>query len=136
MQQAPRLALVPLALVLAVLLSGCTITFRPGGTTTTVHAPTVIVWAHLGLQFSFPGVVVIERHAGPHHFDTLFDSGTSLRHVYGDVDGRMREDGWHRDRYEEHHGRIVAVYVRGGRVAHVTVIEEGRSGRYRLTIDD
>lgn len=131
----PRLALA--ALALAALLSGCTIAVRHGGSTTaTVQRPGVIVWAHLGLRFSFPGVVVIERHAGPHHFDTVFASDASLRGVYGDVDGRMRAEGWHRHRYEERRHRVTAVYVRGDREAHVKVIEEGRSGRYRLTIDD
>ena len=132
----PRLALA--ALALAALLSGCTIAVRDGRSTTTTSARSggVIVWAHLGLQFSFPGLVVVERHAGPHRFDTVFESEASLRGVYGDVDGRMRANGWHRDRYEERNHRVIAVYVRGDRQAHVTVVQEGRSGRYRLTIDD
>jgi len=136
----PRPALATLALAtlaLAALLSGCTVAVRHGGsTTTTVQTSGVIVWAHLGLRFSFPGVVVVERHAGPHHFDTVFRSDASLRGVYGDVDDRMRSKGWRRHRFEEHHHRVTAVYVRGGREAHVTVVQEGRSGRYRLTIDD
>jgi len=137
----PRLALVApalTALALAALLSGCTIAVRDGGSTTstTVRGGGVIVWAQLGLQFSFPGLVVVERHAGPHHFDSVFESEASLHGVYGDVDGRMRAQGWRRDRYEERHHRVIAVYVRGDRQAHVTVVQEGRSGRYRLTIDD
>ena len=131
------LQLVALPLALAALLSGCTLTIRPGeSSSTTVHSQGVIVWAHLGLHFSFPGVVVIERHSGPHHFDTVFHSDASLYGVYGDVNSRMRAQGWHRERYEERHDRIVAVYTRGDREAHVTVREEGRSGRYQLTIDD
>jgi hypothetical protein len=131
----PRLAVVGLAL--AALLTGCTVAVRHGGsTTTTVRSSGVIVWAHLGLRFAFPGVVVVERHAGPHHFDTVFTSDASLRGVYGDVDERMRAKGWHRHRYEERNHRVTAVYVRGDQEARVTVVQEGRSGRYRLTIDD
>ena len=135
MRRIPLLALAPLAL--AVLLSGCTLTVRPGGSSSTpVHGQGVIVWAHLGLHLSFPGVVVVERHAGPHHFDTVFESEASLHRVYGDVDGRMRAKGWHREDVREHHHRVHAVYVRGDQRAHVTVVQEGESGRYRLTIDD
>jgi hypothetical protein len=131
------LQLVVLPLALVALLSGCTLTIRPGEpSSTTVSSSGVIVWAHLGLHFSFPGVVVIEHHSGPHHFDTVFHSDASLYGVYGDVNRRMREQGWHRERYEEHHDRIIAIYVRGDQEAHVTVLQEGRSGRYRLRIDD
>ncbi len=127
-----------LALALAALLSGCTVAVRDSGPrpSTTVQSGGVIVWAQLGLQFSFPGLVVVERHADPHHFDTVFESEASLHGVYGDVDGRMRANGWHRDRYEERNHRVIADYVRGDRQAHVIVVQEGRSGRYRLTIDD
>lgn len=129
------LALTPLAL--AALLSGCTLTVRSGGGPPTfVHGQAVIAWAQLGLQFTFPGVVVIERHESPHHFATVFDSEASLRGVYGDVDERMRERGWHRERYEDGPNRVVAVYRRGEQEARVTVVGEGRSGRYRLNIDD
>jgi len=127
------------ALALATLLSGCTVAVRPGGsstTTTTVHSQGVIVWAHLGLEFHFPGVVVIERQAGPHHFNTVFRSDASLHAVYDDVDARMRARGWHRTRYDERRDRITAEYVRGRERAHVDVRQEGHSGRYRLKIDD
>ncbi|HKI55569.1 MAG TPA: hypothetical protein VKB31_00340 [Trueperaceae bacterium] len=124
-----------LSVALALLLAGCTAVVRPGNPAT---APSqgVIVWAHLGLQFEFPGVVVEQRQAGPHHFDTVFRSDASLYGVYGDVDSRMRAHGWHRIRYQEHRDRITAEYARGGQRARVDVRQEGRSGRYRLTIDD
>lgn len=134
MERSRMLILVPL--LLAGLLSGCSLTVRPGGPSTTVRGQGVIVWAHLGLHLSFPGVVVVERRASPHHFDTVFDSDASLYRVYDDVDGRMRAKGWHREGYRERDHRIVASYQRGDERAQVTVVQEGRSGRYRLTIDD
>lgn len=124
------------ALALVLLLSGCTVAVRPGTSTSSVHTQNVIVWADLGLEFHFPGVVVIERQAGPHHFNTRFRSDASLYGVYDDVDSRMRARGWRRTRYGERPNRITAEYARGGEHAHVEVQQEGRSGRYRLTIDD
>lgn len=131
-----RTRLAALFAALALLLTGCSVAVRPGRTAATAHTQGVIVWAHLGLRFDFPGVVVIERHAGPHRLDTVFRSDAGLRGVYVDVDRRMRDDGWHRRRFEERPNRITARYVRGHEQAHVVVVREGRSGRYRLTIDD
>jgi len=139
MRQRPAVALtiVPAVVALGLLLAGCTVTFRPGtSSSASVRGSGVIVWAQLGLHLDLPGVVIIERHSGPHRSDSVFDSNDSLDGVYRDVDGRMRAQGWHRDHHEEHHGKIVAVYVRNGQVVHVTVIEDGHHGRYRLTIDD
>lgn len=133
----PVAAPVLLTVALAALLSGCTVAVRPGGPSkTTERSQQVIVWAQLGLQFHFPGVVVVERHAGPHHFDTRFRSDASLYGVYDDVDARMRARGWRRTRYQEKHDRIEAEYVRGGERSKVEVRQEGHSGHYRLKIDD
>lgn len=126
--------LAPLAL--ALLLGGCTVAVRPGSSTTVYSQGNVVFWAHLNLRFDFPGVVVISRSAGPHHFDSTFRSDASLYGVYGDVDRRMRERGWHRWRYQRHADRIIVEYEREGQQAHVLIVQEGRSGRYRMTIDE
>lgn len=131
-------AVAALLLALSVVLSGCSVVIRPGASSTSsaVHSENVIVWAALGLQLHFPGAVVEQRHAGPHHFDTVFRSDASIHSVYDDVDSRMRAHGWHRTRYSERHDRITAEYVRGGEHAKVDVNQEGHSGRYKLKIDD
>lgn len=125
------------SLALVLLLSGCTAVVRPGSpSSTTVHTQGVIVWSELNLEFHFPGVVVLSRQASPHHFDSEFRSDTTLHGVYADVDSRMRARGWTRIRYDERPNRITAEYERGRERAHVEVHQEGRSGRYRLKIDD
>lgn len=132
-----RSALVLVALALPLLLAGCSVTFRPGTPApVSVGNANLIVWAQLGLRFSLPGVVVISHRDSEHHHDAVVSSSHSLRHVYDDVDGQMRDDGWRRQSYREEHGRVVAVYVRAGRVAQLTVADEGASGRYRIHIDD
>ena len=71
MARAVRMAAPVLALPL--LLAGCTLTVRPGHTTAMVYGPSVLVWGHLGVTFGFPGMVVVERHESPHHFNAVFD---------------------------------------------------------------
>jgi hypothetical protein len=122
------------SIALAVLLSGCTVTMRPGSRP--VARQNVIVWAHLGLQFTFPGVVVIQHRAGPHHYETVFHSDTSLYGVFRDVDEHMAARGWIRTDLTPRWDRISAHYQRGRQRAHVVVMDDGHSGRYRMTIDD
>lgn len=130
------LRLFAVAAGLSLLLAGCTLTVRPGDTTATVYGQGVVVWGHLGVSFDFPGLVVIERNAGPHHFDTVFRSDTSLYGVYLDVDRRMLEHGWFRRSFDQSFDTIRATYDRGDQRAYVVVRREGFDGRYRLTIDD
>lgn len=122
--------------VLSVLLAGCTVTVRPGDTTATVQGQGVLVWGHLGVSFDVPGLVVIDRSEGPHHFDAVFRSGASLYEVYLDVDRRMLEHGWLRRSFDESFDAVRATYSRGGERAYVVIRRDGFDGRYRLTIDD
>lgn len=132
-----RTALALAVLALPLLLAGCTVTFRPGAPAPLSAGGTnVIVWAQLGLRLSLPGVVVLTHHDSAHHHDAVVRSSHSLRHVYDDVDGRMRDDGWRRRSYREEPGQVVAVYVRDGDTAQLKVVEDGHSDHYRITIDD
>ena len=134
MVRAVRMAAPVLALTL--LLAGCTLTVRPGYTTAAVYGPSVLVWGHLGVTFGFPGMVVVERHESPHHFNAVFDADASLHTVYADVDRRMRDRGWYRRSYVEGFDYIRAEYVRGGAVATVIVTRQDYPGRYRVVIYD
>lgn len=122
-------------LVLAVLLAGCTVTVRPGRTTATFYGSGVLVWGHLDMRFTFPGLVIVTQSADPHHFEAVIRTDDSLHGVYYAVDQRMRDHGWFRRSYVETWDRIRATYVRGPELATVTVWREGFGDRYRIVID-
>lgn len=126
---------VPL-LALGSLLAGCTLTVRPGHTTATVYGSGVLVWGHLDMSFGFPGLVVVERHSGPHHFDAVFRTPDSLHAVFFDVDQRMRDRGWYRLSYVEDFDRIRADYRRGLEEATVIVTREEYPDEFRIVIYD
>lgn len=123
-------------LALTALLAGCTVTVRPGHTTATVYGSGVLVWGHLDMSFDFPGLVVVERHAGPHRFDAVIRTDDSLHGVYYSVDRRMRDHGWFRRSYIESFDHIRADYVRGPETATVIVTREGYRDEYRIVIYD
>lgn len=134
MARVVRIAVPVLALTL--LLAACTLTVRPGTTTATFYGERVLVWGHLDISFAFPGLLVVERTVGPHHFEAVFATDASLHLVFAHVDRRMRERGWYRYGYVEGFDVVRAEYVRGPRAATVILTRLDYPDRYRLVIYD
>ncbi|MEX2535910.1 MAG: hypothetical protein WD273_09980 [Trueperaceae bacterium] len=122
---------------LALLLSACTLTVRPGANidvqaVSVVGAP--LVNGRLGLH-GYPHAVIVSLQERRGSSQTTFETGASLDAVYSHFHRQLAGQGWRRNDYEGRPHKVEAEYRRGEAEVDFELDRQGRSGRYRLDID-
>jgi hypothetical protein len=126
-----------LLLIVAMILSSCAVTVRPGATFD-VHAVGVsdgaLVNERLGLR-GYPDSRIVSQEQDRSSSKTTFETGASLDSVYAHFHGQLGRRGWQRHELDSKPNEVKAEYTRQGEELELKLNREGRSGRYRLQLD-